>query len=376
MRLAVLNLTGGGISGGHRKYLLNMLPRLAAAPEMEAVLCASPDSMSAGGWLPQVPKVSYASCSPFRPFRHAPDAELAAALDAFRPDVIFCPVERYITYKKLPLVVMVQNMAPLAGAKTGSGMTESLIALARKYETWVAVKKAGAVIVPTEYVKNFLTEQNIVPPGKATAIHYGYNAAPAATRAPESFPFSGSRFIFTAGSMEAYRGLEDLIRAFPVLREKHPGIKLAVAGGARHAAMRYLNGLEKLAAELKVQPDIAWLGDISGPELSWCYSNCSAFAVTSRMESFCFVALEALAHGCNMVSTDSACLPEVLGDAALYYAAGDENALSLALSTIISRAPVARAAAGSAAIARAAGFSWDKAAAATFAVLKKAGKAA
>jgi hypothetical protein len=43
MRLAVVNLTGGGFSGGYKKYLENMLPRLAEHSEVEALLCASPD---------------------------------------------------------------------------------------------------------------------------------------------------------------------------------------------------------------------------------------------------------------------------------------------------------------------------------------------
>jgi len=376
MRLAILNLTGGGLSGGHKKYLLNILPRLSAFPGIESLLCASPPLIADGGWLPALPKVSYITCGPFRPFRHAPDPALAAALDKFRPDVLFIPIERYINYKGLPVVVMLQNMAPLTGTRTGSGLKELLVSHARKYETRVALRDSAAVIVPTGYVKDFLAGSGEAAAGKVTAIPYGRNPAAAASRPPAAFPFAAGRFIFTAGSLEAYRGIEDLIRALPLVKEKHPGIKLAVAGGARPATMGYLGGLKKLAAELEVSSEIAWLGELPEPELSWCYANCSAFAVTSRIESFCFVALEALAHGCNAVSTDSPCLPEIFGEAALYYRAGDEAALSAVLSAILSRTAVERVRFSSAAASRAAGFSWDKAAASTLAVLEKAASAA
>lgn len=374
MRLAILNLTGGGISGGHRKYLLNMLPRLAASSGIEHVLCASPAGMGSGDWLPALPKVSYAASEPFRPFRHVPDAALRAVLDSFKPDLLFLPVERYINYKNLPVVVMLQNMAPLAGVKTGSGLKERLVAVARRHETLVALERSAAVIVPTEYVKDFLAAKAGIPAEKITAIHYGQNPAAASARPPGSFPFKGGKFVFTAGSMEAYRGIEDLVRALPGLKEKYPGIKLAVAGGSRPATEGYLAGLKELAAELQVSAEIAWLGNLPEEELSWCYANCSAFALTSRMESFCFVALEAMGHGCNIVSTNSACLPEIFGDAALYYQPGDDKSLAGALFTVLSRTEAGRLAA--AAAARAASFSWDAAAAATLEVFKKAVPAA
>ena len=376
MKAAIINLTGGGISGGHKKYLLNMLPRLAASDEIERILCASPAGMGAEDWLQVIPKVSYAACEPFRPFRHVPDAGLRNALDAFNPDLLFVTNERYINYNDRPVVILLQNMAPLAGAKTGSGLNEMLVAIARRRETRIALERAAAVIVPTEYVKNFLIGKAGFSAKKINVVSYGRNPAPASAHPPVCFPFLGGEFIFTAGSMEAYRGIEDLLRALPGLKEKRPGIKLAVAGGSRPATEKYFHRLKSLAAELALSGDIAWLGNLPEAELSWCYSNCAAFALTSRMESFCFVALEALTHGCNIVSTDSACLPEILRDSALYYKAGNETGLALALSAVLSRNEAERLAGGSAAAARASYFSWDAAAAATIDVLKKAVPAA
>lgn len=372
MKLAILNLTGGGISGGHKKYLLNMLPRLAASGDIKGILCASPAGIDVETWLPGLPGVSYFVCEPFRPLRHSPDGRLSAALDSFGPDVLFVPVERYINYKDLPVVVMLQNMAPLAGVKTGAGFKERLVAIARRRETKIALERSATVIVPTEYVKNFLAGQAGLPAEKITVVHYGHNPAPASARRPGSFPFSGNEFVFTAGSLEAYRGIEDLLRALPGLKLKRPGIKLAVAGGYRPATEKYFSRLKVLAADLQVAGDVAWLGDLPGEELSWCYSNCAVFALTSRMESFCFVALEALTHGCSIVSTDSACLPEILGEAAVYYKAGDASALELALENVLGRPAEVRKKFSETAARAGSGFLWDETAEKTLNVLKRA----
>lgn len=370
LRLAIINLTGGGISGGHKKYLQNMLPRLVENPGISSVLCASPESVGAQDWLPIIPEISYVNCEPFLPFRHKPDAVLRKALDVFRPDLLFIPVERYINYNGLPVVTMLQNMAPLAGAKTGFGIKEVFMALARNYEARVALRKSAAIIVPTKYVENVVLREGLAPKGKIVPIHYGNNVVSASAARPTIVP--NGRFILTAGSLEAYRGLEDLIQALPQIQAKVPGIKVVVAGGARSATIGYLENLKTLAKNLGIAKDIFWLGNVSEAELSWWYSNCAVFALTSRMESFCFVALEALAHGCVVVSTESACLPEILGEAATYYKAGAPLSLAAAILAAICMDDHTRASRVVAATSRANSFSWDDAATATLAVFEKA----
>ncbi|OGS13407.1 MAG: hypothetical protein A2285_08095 [Elusimicrobia bacterium RIFOXYA12_FULL_57_11] len=269
---------------------------------------------------------------------------------------------------------MVQNMAPLSGVKSGTGLRERLVALMRRYETRIAVERADAVIVPTEYVKNFLGMAGGFPAQKIAVVHYGYSQMSAAARPPDSFPFTGKEFVLTAGSIESYRGIEDLLLAFPGLKEKRPGLKLVVAGGVRPATEQYFFFLKSLAEERGLTGDVAWLGNLSEEELSWCYSNCAAFALTSRMESFCFVALEALMHGCNIVSTDSACLPEIFGGEAVYYKAGDASALARALFSVLARPAKERKKAAEDAMRYGAGFLWEEAAAKTLNILKGVSK--
>ena len=368
MRLAILNLTGGGTSGGHRNYLQGILPRLAGSGKFSSILCASPASIGIEKWLPDIPTVRRVECEPFRPFRHEPGPMLKAALDSFGPDLLFVTVERYVRYRDLPVVIFLHNMAPLAGIRTGSGLRERLVSLARAYEARYAIKRAAAVIAPTDFVRDYLIARENASPGRVTRIHFGAAPLPAKPVEPEGFPFRPGEFIFTAGSLEAYRGIEDIIKALPALKAALPGIKLAVAGGARPEALAYASGLRKLASELGVDRDIAWLGNLDAARLAWCYAHCSVCVLTSRMESFCFVALEAMQHSCRVVAADRACLPEVLGGAADYYKAGDHEALSSLLSKKLAsgRPPAAGPA------ARTALFSWDKAAAATLDVLLKA----
>jgi glycosyltransferase involved in cell wall biosynthesis len=171
--------------------------------------------------------------------------------------------------------------------------------------------------------------------------------------------------------MEMYRGVEDLIKALAGIRKTVPELKLAAGGAERPATVPYFNRLKRMARELGQEGAVVWLGKLSDPEMSWCYNNCSALAIASRLESFGFVAVEALAHGCNCVSTDSPCLPEIFKDCAVYYPAGDIAALERNLLEVLKRSPEERARFKKMSVERSGQFSWDEAAAQTFSVLEK-----
>lgn len=50
MRIAILNITSGGLSGGYKKYLRNILPRLAYHPKISDVLVGMPETVNFDKW--------------------------------------------------------------------------------------------------------------------------------------------------------------------------------------------------------------------------------------------------------------------------------------------------------------------------------------
>ena len=84
------------------------------------------------------------------------------------------------------------------------------------------------------------------------------------------------------------------------------------------------------------------------------------------------MALEAMTHGCNIVSAAAACLPEILGGAALYYAPRDSRGLSNALLSVLDRDKAEAGRFSAEAKARAGEFSWERSASALLNVLSAA----
>ncbi|MCK5356836.1 MAG: glycosyltransferase, partial [Elusimicrobiales bacterium] len=246
MRIAIINLTGGGISGGHKKYIVNMLPRFSASSEIKSILCISPYTLDIESWFSsKLPKVIFDKCRPFSFLRRGLEAETVEKLDDFKPDIVLSTLEKGFKYDGAPIVTLLQNMAPLTGDKTGCGIIEKLKSFARRFESKMAIKNSAAIITPTKFVKDFIVSTWKTDSSKLEAISFGSNE-PGVIDKPEEVPSNlPENFVFTAGSIETYRGLEDLIKAMPAIKVKNPQSKLCIAGGARKEASGYLTSLKK-----------------------------------------------------------------------------------------------------------------------------------
>jgi glycosyltransferase involved in cell wall biosynthesis len=76
-------------------------------------------------------------------------------------------------------------------------------------------------------------------------------------------------------------------------------------------------------------------GAISDSELSALYRQAHAFVFPSLYEGFGIPPLEAMSLGCPVVVAQAASIPEICGDAALYFDPRDIASISYALERIL-----------------------------------------
>ena len=367
VRIAVVNLTAGGLSGGYRKYLETLLPLLAEDPAVAAVHAFMP-----GGVPLQVSGSRLFLERPFEPRRLGLPSGLERGVLATNPDVVFVPTARVFAAGRVPCVVMVRNMEPLAAPFDGNTPAESLRNVLRAREARRACLRATRVIAVSRYVKEFIAGRWRLDPRRIGVVYHGAGRPFSSAVAPPGLvaALAGRPFFFTAGSIRPARGLEDLIDVFSRPEVREGAEMLVIAGSAPHAGEAYERRLREAARSRGIESSIVWTGALSGEQMSWCYSHCAAFVMTSRVEACPNVALEAMSHGCFCVSVDREPMPELFAAAAVYYSAGDAAALAAHLRMVAGG--TASATLREAARARAAAFDWTRTVADTVSELRHA----
>jgi phosphatidylinositol alpha-1,6-mannosyltransferase len=144
--------------------------------------------------------------------------------------------------------------------------------------------------------------------------------------------------ILFVGRLIKRKGVDDLIRAFRLLRETIPRAKLIITGDGPER-----NYLFNLSKKLGVQDKIQFTGTLTGKALFEKYQECEVFVMPSKsletdVEGFGMVFLEAAFFKKPCVGTRSGGIPEAIidGETGLLVSEGDVEGLAKALSRLLS----------------------------------------
>lgn len=174
-------------------------------------------------------------------------------------------------------------------------------------------KNSVAIITPSKYVKKDLARFTGINPDK---IQVTYEAADRITARPEGLPRLVDRqFIMYVGRPTPHKNLPRLVRAFELLKKKHPKLMLVFVG---KMDANYKT-LEKLASDKRLADSVVFTDFVDEGQLRWLYENTAAYVFPSLSEGFGLPPLEAMIHGAPVVSSSATCLPEINGDAAIYF---------------------------------------------------------
>lgn len=360
MKLAVLTLTRGSVSGGYRKYLQRLVPLLRAQPGIERLDLFVPPQMAAPGEL------TWPANDELRGFR-----ELRRSVAALQPDVVFIPTARVLRVERIPVVSMIRNMEPLEVPFGGNRVVEGVKNVARAALARASARRSDRVIAVSNHVRDFLVERWHVPEERIGVVYHGIDPAdPLEPPRPSVLAELGDApFLFTAGSIRPARGLEDVIQAVATLPA---AVRLVIAGTVDRGAEHYARDMRELARVHGVAARVVWAGHLDHRAMSWCFRRAAFFVMTSRAEACPNVVLEAMTEGAASVSTDHPPMPEFFSDAALYYRERDAGALARRLAEGFAAADSALQELRQRARTRAGAFTWEATARATLTELQRA----
>lgn len=171
--------------------------------------------------------------------------------------------------------------------------------------------RSDAIIVPSLFTKKDLIDFFGVP---AERISLTYEAAEVTATAEESYELPFTHYILYVGNQSDYKNIALLARAHQLVKATHPGLGLVLAGKLDKAALTNRDLFDREGFR-----DIVFTGFVSNSQRDYLYHHASAYVFPSLMEGFGLPGLEAMLRGAPVASSNATCLPEIYGDAALYF---------------------------------------------------------
>ncbi|MGY1640986.1 glycosyltransferase family 4 protein [Geodermatophilus sp. SYSU D00703] len=176
----------------------------------------------------------------------------------------------------------------------------------RDIETHLGVPAAGVEVIPVGIDPAVFTPP---PPGRAR---------------------DRDSVVVTTSADVPLKGLVHLLEAVAKLRTERP-VRLTVVGSARPGGPAAAT-LDRLA----LRDAVRFTGPLPEPDLVALLQSAAVVAIPSLYEGFSLPAIEAMACGTPLVTTDAGALPEVVGsEAGLRVSAGDVEELTAALQLVL-----------------------------------------
>ncbi len=198
-----------------------------------------------------------------------------------------------------------------------------------------AARNSTHIITVSEYSKKDIMEYYKIPEEKITVTYeaaevHGAGCSTAhGKEVLEKFGIEKPYFLYI-GNAYPHKNLERLLEVVHTLKERgegQPGWRLVFVGKSDYFYKR----LKQETWAKNIDKHIIFTGFVPDVELPCLYQNATAFIFPSLIEGFGLPPLEAMLYGVPVLAANSSCLPEVLGDAALYF---DPTEISGIIKTI------------------------------------------
>ena len=194
---------------------------------------------------------------------------------------------------------------------------------------------SDGVVVNCDFLRRHLVEEERTPAGR---VHLCYNGINPVTFRPRGGgerpePLQGASLVIgVVCVLRPEKGLNTLLEAFARVKDRQPGMKLAVVGSGSClpelcAQAQRLGIVEDCVFEPSTADVPRWLGAID------------IFVLPSWSEAFSNSLMEAMACGCCAVASRVGGNPELVceGETGLLFEAGDAAGLATALERLIAR---------------------------------------
>jgi len=227
-----------------------------------------------------------------------------------------------------------------------------------------AIRRAAVVISTTKFGQRELVDHfGQLPATQMALIPLAADQPPRSPAGPSVVP---PPYLLYVGNYFPFKNIRRLIEALPAIVAGHPDIKLVLAGNTGFFGAE----LQQRCRQLHLTKRVVFTGFVPDAELDRLYRSGSLYVFPSLSEGFGIPGLEAMARSLPVAAARATCLPEVYGEAAVYFNPHDTADMARVISDTLAD-PKKLASLKRSGLVRAKSFSWKRTAEQTLAVYQQ-----
>ncbi len=250
---------------------------------------------------------------------------LGPFIDREHLDLVHFPHWNVPLNLKTPFIVTIHDLILLEQPRSARATTRHPLVYAIKHWAYKivlrhAIEKSRRIIAVSEYTKSAILKW--FPNTNSAKISVVLEGLTDLQTLPPSLPHSltpslpdSNPYLLTIGNSYPHKNLPRLIHAFEKLALVFPDLRLVLAG--RRDV--FFNRVDELITASTARDRIDHIADPGDSDLASLYKHAALFVFPSLCEGFGLPPLEAMKFRVPVVSSGATCLPEILGDAAVYF---------------------------------------------------------
>jgi len=201
-----------------------------------------------------------------------------------------------------------------------------------------AVRLSDMIITVSNFSKNELKLYTGVESSKVNVISNGVKSS----TAPKDFELTGEKYgifknyILFVGNVKPHKNLKNLLAAYLLLdssiQERYKIVIVGKKDGFITGDAKLFDWIEQNSG---LKNNIIFTGFVADADMDTLYHNASLFVFPSIYEGFGLPPIEAMSNGCPVIVSDRSCMPEICGDAAIYFNPFDEKQISEKMTDVL-----------------------------------------
>jgi len=233
--------------------------------------------------------------------------------------------------------------------------------------------RATALLTISESTRQDIHYQTGYPLDKITAIPLGVDPAyfrPAKKTPPEARPELDlpDRYILFVGALDPHKNLPRALEAYAAVRRRLDVPPLLIVGKV-DSDLKPFEWLRAEVTRLGLVDQVHFLDWVQKADLIALYHGADYLLFPTLYEGFGLPALEAMAAGCPVLTSNTSSLPEVVGECAVLVNPSDTDSIASGMARM-GGDPILRATLSARGQERARGFTWQRTAEAFYAFLR------